>query len=210
MCWQGHWERVLPCRVRCVCIDYGAYLADVYLCFLLFSATTCWTPRSTRCCLCARIPTYWTQCMASFRVWSTMKSLLHNTNPPIYRVCTFIYRPALPICLLSVLIYLISHHSSLSAPFLSVSLSCLLLSVSLPPSHLLLFSSFISLSLCLSVSLSLSWSPPLLFSSFISLSVCQSLSPPLHLISHPSSFSAPSFSLALSPNCYVVFSSLAV
>lgn len=129
--------------------------------------------------------------MASFRVWSTMKSLLHNTNPPIYRVCTFIYRPALPICLLSVLIYLISHHSSLSAPSLSVSLSCLLLSVSLPPSHLLLFSSFISLSL--SVSLFRSLCPDLLlyFShpSFLSLSVSPYLllyiSSPILLLSLP-------------------------
>ncbi|CDQ78613.1 unnamed protein product [Oncorhynchus mykiss] len=103
------------------------------------------------------------------------------------------------------LIYLISHHSSLlTPPFLSLSPvdRCL----SLCPYLLFYFSHHSSVSL----SRSLFLSPPLLFSSFISLSLSQSPSPPLHLISHPSPFSAPSSSLALSPDCYVVFSSLAV
>lgn len=81
-CVNFSWQ--LICKWLTALTGFFFLLFSLFLC--LFTVTTCWTPRSTLCCPCARTPICWTLCTASFRAWCTTRSHHASTSPPTYKV----------------------------------------------------------------------------------------------------------------------------
>lgn len=93
----NHWRWQLVCKWLAAVWKFESLMGSFQVFVLFFppTVTTCWTPRSTLCCPCARTPICWTPCTASSRAWCTTRSRPRSTNPPTYKVlqCTVTFLP---------------------------------------------------------------------------------------------------------------------